>query len=100
MRRIQGQKRKVLEYNLPLHAHNGSGFDIWIDLNNLPCDKRIVNLIKNGKGIIELKAFNGYIEKNKKRIPQYLHFRCAMTLLNYSIKNEVKLSNYEKIIKN
>ena len=47
------KKGKVLEYNLQLHAHNGSGFDTWIVLNNLPCDKRIVNIIKNGKGIIE-----------------------------------------------
>ena len=54
-------------------------------LNNLSCDKRIVNIIKNGKGIIELKAFNGYIEKNKQ-IPQCLPFRCNMTHLNYSSK--------------
>ena len=60
------KKGKVLEYNLQLHAHNGSGFDTWIVLNNLPCDKRIVNIIKNGKRNIELKVFNGYIEKNKK----------------------------------
>ena len=40
---------------------------------------------KNGKGIIELKVFNGYIEK-KKQIPQYLHFRCGMTFLKFSIK--------------
>ena len=46
-----------------MHAHNGSGFDTWIILNNLPCDKHIVNIIKNGKGIISLKVFNGYIEK-------------------------------------
>ena len=57
---------KVVEYNLQMHAHNGSGFDTWIVLNNLDCDKRIVNVIKNGKGIIELKVFNGYTEKNKK----------------------------------
>ena len=80
------QSKKIVEYNLQLHAHNGSGFDTWIILNNLDCDKHIVNLIKNGKAIIELKVFNGYIEKNKKQIPQYLHFRCGMTHLNYSLK--------------
>ena len=32
-----------------------------------------------------MKVFNGYIEKNKQ-IPQYLHFRCGMTHLNYSLK--------------
>ena len=34
------KKGKVLEYNFQLHAHNGSGFDTWIVLNNLPCDKK------------------------------------------------------------
>ena len=52
-------KRKILEHNLQLHAHNGSGFDTWIVLNYLPCDKRIVIIFKNVKGIIELKLFNG-----------------------------------------
>ena len=31
-----------------MHAHNGSGCDTWIILNNLPCDKHIVDNIKNG----------------------------------------------------
>ena len=53
-------KNKIVEYNLQLQANNGSGFDTWIKLNNLPCDKDIVgDSIKNGKGIIELKVFNG-----------------------------------------
>ena len=64
------KKGKVLEYNLQLHAHNGSGFDTWIVLNNLSCEKKNINLINNVKGIIELKVSNGYIEKNKKQIPQ------------------------------
>ena len=79
-------KNKIVEYNLQMHAHNGSGFDTWIILNNLPCDKHIVDIIKNGKGVISLKIFNGLIYKNNKQIPQYLHFRCGMTLLNYSLK--------------
>ena len=65
--KLKGEERKVknkiLDYNLQMHAHNGSGFDTWIILNNLPCDKHIVDIIKNGKGIISLKIFNGYIEK-------------------------------------
>ena len=80
-------KNKIVDYNLQMHAHNGSGFDTWIVLNNLPCDKHIVNIIKNGKGIIELKVFNGLIHKNNKQIPQNLHFRCGMTHSNYSLKN-------------
>ena len=79
------KKGTVLEYNLQLHAHNESGFDTWIVLNNLSCDERIVNIIKNGKRIMELKVFNGYFEKNKKQIPQFLDFRCGMTHLNYSL---------------
>ena len=91
--KLKGEERrtslnnKIVEYNFQLHAHNGSGFDTWIILNNLPCDKHIVgDIIKNGKGIIELKVFNGYIHKNNKQIPQYLLFRCGMTHLNYSLK--------------
>ena len=78
----------MLEYNLQLHAHSGSGFDTWIVLNNLPCDKRIVNIIKNGKGIIEMKIFNGYIQNktSTKQIPQYIHFRCGMTHLIYKLE--------------
>ena len=68
---FKGQELKInnktVEYNLQLHDHNGSGFDTWIILNNLPCDKHIVgDVIKTGKGIISLKIFNGSIEKNKK----------------------------------
>ena len=55
---------KIVEYKLQLHAHNGSGFDTWIKLINLPCDKHIVDIIKNGKGIISLRVLNGYIEEN------------------------------------
>ena len=66
------KKGKILEYNLQLHAHNGSGFDTWIVLNKLSCDKRIANIIKNGKGIIDLKVFNGFIQSKTKtkQIPQ------------------------------
>ena len=59
-------KKKTVEYNFQLHAHNGSRFDTWMILNNLPCDIHIVDIIKNGKDIISLRIFNGYIEKNKK----------------------------------
>ena len=67
LKKIKGDERrvknKIVENNLQLHAQNGSGFDNWIILNSLDCDKPIVNIIKNGKGIISLKFFNGYIEK-------------------------------------
>ena len=55
-------------------------------VKKLPCDKHNVNIIKNGKSIVELKVFNGCTEKNKKQIPQYLHFGCGMTHSKYSMK--------------
>ena len=58
--------KKIVEYKLQFHAHNGSGFDTWIKLSNLPCDKLIVDIIKNGKSIISLRVFRGYIEKKNK----------------------------------
>ena len=69
--KLKGEERKVktkiVEYNLKMHAHNGSGFDTWIVLNTLPCHKHIVDIIKNGKSIIELKVFNGLIRQNNKK---------------------------------
>ena len=65
---FKGEERKVkkiVEYNLQLHAHNGSGFDTWTILNYHLFDKSIVDNIKSGKGIISLKKLNGHIENNK-----------------------------------
>ena len=59
-------KSGIVEYNLQLPAHNGSGFDTWIISKKLPCDKNFVDLIENGKGIISLRVFFGYIQNNKK----------------------------------
>ena len=75
--KIEGEERKTpikefVEYNLQLHAHNGSVFDTWIILNNLSCDKHIVKIIEDGKDITSLKVINGYIQTGKKQIPQYL----------------------------
>ena len=51
--KLKGEERKVknkiVEYNLQMHAHNGSGFDTWIILNDLPCDKHILILLKTEK---------------------------------------------------
>ena len=45
-------KNKIVEYNFQLHAQKGCGFDTWIVLNNLPCDKRIVDKIKMEKELL------------------------------------------------
>ena len=89
--KLKGEERKtvkykIVEYNFQLHAHNGFGFVTWIILNNLPFDKLVVDNIKNGKGIISLRVFNGYIYNGKKQIPQCLIFRCGMAHLNFSLK--------------
>ena len=43
-----------------------------------------------------MKIFNGYIEKNKKQIPQNLIFRCGMTHMKYSLKKLGKTSKLPK----
>ena len=93
--KIKGEERrtankKIVDYKFQLHAHNGSGFHTWIILNILPCDKHIVDIIKNGKGIISITVFNGYIYSGEKQILQYLIFRRGMTHLNYSLKKLVR----------
>ena len=79
-------KNKIVGYSLQLHDHGESGFDTWIVLKSRSCDKNNVNIIRNVKGIIELKVFIGYIQNNKKQTPQCLHFRCGVTHLNHSSK--------------
>ena len=98
--KLKGEERKVknktVQYNLQLHAHNGSGFDTWIILNKIPCDKHNVDIFKNGKGIISLRVLNGYMYNGKKQIPQYVIFRCGMTQLNYSLKKLGKTFKLQK----
>ena len=98
--KLKGEERKVknkiLEYNLQHHAHNGSGFDTWIVSNNLPCDKHIVDNIKNGNGIVCLGVFDGYIQNVKRQSPQYLLFRCLLTHLNYSLRKFRKIFILQK----
>ena len=66
-------------------AHNGSGFDSYVVLKNLPQWRSVVKLFKNGVGIDLLKMFNGYVDQNKQ-IPQYVHFRCGRVQINKSVK--------------
>ena len=66
-------------------AHNGSGFDSYVVLNNLPQWRSVVELIKNGAGIVSLKIFNGYVDPVKK-IPQYVHFRCGRVHINQKLR--------------
>ena len=77
-------KNEIVEYNLYLVAHNGSGSDSYVVLNNLSQWRSVVKLIKNGAGIISLKIFNGYVDE-KKKISQYVHFRCGRFHINKSL---------------
>ena len=67
-------------------------------MNNLPCNKHIVDLIKNGKSIISFRVFNGYVQNIKEQNPQYFIFGCGMTHLNYSIKKLGKTFKLRKEI--
>ena len=78
-------KNEIVEYNLYFIAHNGSGLDNYVVLNNLPQWRSVVKLIKNGAGIISFKIFNGYVDQNKE-IPQYVHFRCGRVHIIKSLK--------------
>ena len=66
-------------------AHNGSGFDSYVVLNNLPQWRSVVKLIKNGAGFVSLKIFNRYVDPVKK-ILQYVHFRCGRVHIYKSLK--------------
>ena len=93
--RLKESQKKVnnrsVKYNLYLIAHNGSRFDSYVVLNNLPQWRSNVDFIKDGAGIVSLKTFNVYVDQNKK-IPQYVHFRCRRVHFNKSLeKNRRKL---------
>ena len=78
-------KNNIVEYNLYLIAHNGSGFDSYVVLNNIPQWRSVVKLIKNGAGIVSLKIFNGYVD-SVGRTPQNVHFRCGRVHVDKSLK--------------
>ena len=42
----KNRKNKILEYNLQLHAYNGSGFDTWFISNNVLVIKELLMLLK------------------------------------------------------
>ena len=61
-------KNRTVDHILQLQAKDGSAFDTLVILNNYPCDKETIDIIKNGKGIIELKVFESYVSKIKEKI--------------------------------
>ena len=69
--KFKGKERNVrnknVEYNPQPFAHNGSGFDTWIEKRNLPCDKHLVDNIKIGKSVLSSRVSFGYIHKNENK---------------------------------
>ena len=92
-------KIKIVEYNFYLIAHNGSGFDCYVVLNNLPQWRSVAKLIENGAGIVSVKISNGYVDTVKK-IPQYVHFRCGRVHINKSLKKKEEVINYNHVYLN
>ena len=66
------KKQHIQQKEILMTAQNGSGFDSWPILNNLPKGRKVLSTVKNGKGIISLKIHNGEI----KGEPQYTTFKC------------------------
>ena len=98
-RSTENQKKskiKIVGYHLYLIARNRSGFDSYVVLNNLSQSQSVVKLIENGAGIISLKIVNVYVDE-KKRIPQYVHFRCGKVHIIKSLKKDVKVINYNHV---
>ena len=102
LRDLKGEPKKIekngkkitIEYEMKMIAHNGSGFDSWIILDNLPEWCRITSMIKTGKGIINMKIYNGMcnVKTNKERKivskgqPQYLVFNCSANHMKSSLR--------------
>ena len=72
-------------------AQNGSGFDTTFALNKLPQWRTVVSSIKNGAGIVSLKALNGSVDQNKKN-PQCVPFSCGRVHINKSLQ-KIGVSN-------
>ena len=70
-------KSKIVDYNLYMVAHNGSGFDSCVVLSNLPQWRSVINSNKNGATNISPKIFNGYFHYENRKNPQNVNFRCG-----------------------
>ena len=76
--------KKIVEYNLYVIAHNGSRFDSYVVLTNLPHWRSVAKLIKDGAGFISPKIFNSFVDE--KKTPQYVHFRCGRVHISERLK--------------
>ena len=79
-------------------AHNGSGFDSYVVLDNSPKWRSVVKFFRKGGGIISLKNFNGYVVENKK-ILQYVLFGCGKIHIKVSLKKSVSYKLQSSLLK-
>ena len=98
---IKGEAKKVnienVTYNFYILAHNGSGVDSYVVLNNLPQWRTVFGTIQNGSGIVSLKKMNGYVDQNNKN-PHYVQFRCinnSLKKIGISYKLQPSLLNHK-----
>ena len=57
---------EIVNYNLTLIAHNGSGFDSYVVLKSLSQWRKFNILLKNRVGVVSLRIFNGFVDKDEK----------------------------------
>ena len=67
--------------------HNGSGFDSYNVSIKLLQWRTVVNIFKNGAGIVSPKKYNGFVDKDKK-IPHYVPFRYGRVHIDKSLKKK------------
>ena len=67
---FKGEAKKItkliVKYNFYLIAHNGSGFDSYVVLNNFPQWRTVATLTKNACGFVSLKIINEYVDEHRK----------------------------------
>ena len=93
---VRKVNNKIVEYHLSLIAHNGSGFESYVVLNNLPQWRSVVNLFKKGAGIVSLKIFNDHVDQSKKN-PLYVNFGCGRVHIAKSFKKVGEIINYKNV---
>ena len=84
----------IVKYILYLLAHKGSRFDCYVVLVSLPQGRTVVNLIKTASGIVSLKIFTGYVDKDKE-VRQYVLFRCGLLHIKDSLKKIGRISELQ-----
>ena len=89
--------KKIVESNLSLIAHNGSGFDNYVVSDNLLQWRSVANLFNNGAGFVYLILFINYVDQ--KRNPHYVHFRFGGVHIDSTLKTGISYDLQHSILK-